>query len=145
MRVDEFSMQKLREIHATIQELTSQIQDLQEKVNCMKDSINFQDIESLCSGKLSHVPSQLAVIPSPRSMPSRDKRLPLDTWILSETGKRVWQSTSYVRFNADTSSGVLHTTNRSATGSIPVQASTGRPVAIGEERIGSTTPMPMSA
>ena len=32
MRVDEFSMQKLRESHATIQELTSQIQELQERV-----------------------------------------------------------------------------------------------------------------
>ena len=31
MRVDEFSLQKLRERHATIQELTSQIQDLQRK------------------------------------------------------------------------------------------------------------------
>ena len=31
MRVDEFSIQKLRERHATIQELTSQIQDLQRK------------------------------------------------------------------------------------------------------------------
>ena len=31
MRVDEFSIQKLRESHATIQELTSQIQDLQRK------------------------------------------------------------------------------------------------------------------
>ena len=33
MRVDEFSLQKLRESHATVQELTSQIQDLQERVN----------------------------------------------------------------------------------------------------------------
>ena len=35
MRVDEFSLQKLRESHATIQELTSQIQELQEKVSCV--------------------------------------------------------------------------------------------------------------
>ena len=44
MRVDEFYMQKLRESHATIQELTSQIQDLQERANCMSDSTEFQEI-----------------------------------------------------------------------------------------------------
>ena len=41
--------------------------------------------------------------------------------------------------------GTLHSTNPSATGAIPVQVSTGRLVARGEERIGSTTPMPMTA
>ena len=38
LRVDEFSVPKLRESHDTIQKLTSQIQDLQERVNCMNDS-----------------------------------------------------------------------------------------------------------
>ena len=33
LRVDEFSLWKLRESHATIQELTSQTQELQERVN----------------------------------------------------------------------------------------------------------------
>ena len=56
MRVDEFSIQKLRESHATIQELTSQMQELQERVNYVNDSREFQDIESICSGKLSYVP-----------------------------------------------------------------------------------------
>ena len=41
--------------------------------------------------------------------------------------------------------GSLHSLNQSATGAIPVQRSTGRPVLKGEEQIGSTTPMPMSA
>ena len=41
--------------------------------------------------------------------------------------------------------GILHSTTSSATGAIPVQVSTERPVARGEERIGSTTTMPMSA
>ena len=51
---------------------------------------NFQDTESICSGnyqdiesnysrKISHVPSQPAVIVSPQSMLSCDQRLPLDT------------------------------------------------------------------
>ena len=48
LRVDEFSMQKLRESHETIQRLISQLQSMQEQ--------------------------------SSRSMLSRDKRLPFDTW-----------------------------------------------------------------
>ena len=45
MRVDEFSIQELKESHATIQELTSQIRELQERVNDMSDSKEFQNIE----------------------------------------------------------------------------------------------------
>ena len=37
---------------------------------------DFQDVESNYRGRLSHVPSQPAMIPSSRSMLSRDKRLP---------------------------------------------------------------------
>ena len=67
MQVDEFSMQKLRESHAARQELISQIQGLQERVNCINASREFQEKEPICSGKWSHVPSQLAVVPSLRS------------------------------------------------------------------------------
>ena len=63
-RIDEFSVQKSREIHYTIQRLTSPIQELQERVNCMNGSGEFQ--ESNYSGKFSHVPSQQAVIRSYR-------------------------------------------------------------------------------
>ena len=42
--------------------------------------VEFQEVESNYSGRLSYVSSQLAMIPSSRSMLSRDKRLPLDTW-----------------------------------------------------------------
>ena len=44
MRIDEFSMQELRESQATTHELTSQIQELQERVNLMNDSREFQDV-----------------------------------------------------------------------------------------------------
>ena len=44
--------------------------------NCMNDSGEFQDIEANYSGQFSHVPSPPAVIPSPQSMLSRDKRMP---------------------------------------------------------------------
>ena len=80
LRVDEVSVQKIRENHETIQHLTSQIQQMQEQMNCMYESGDFQDVESYFCGRLSHVSGQPEVIPSSRSMLSRDKRLPLDTW-----------------------------------------------------------------
>ena len=63
LRVDEVSVQKLRESHDTIQRLTSQLQDLQEQMNSMNDSGESQEVESNHSGRLSHVPIQPAVIP----------------------------------------------------------------------------------
>ena len=60
----------------TIQGLTSQMQEVQEQMNSINDSggISRSGIESQWE------PSQPAAIPSSRSMLSRDKRLPLDTW-----------------------------------------------------------------
>ena len=73
-------MHKLRENHETMQQLTSQLQQMKELMNSVNDSGDFQDVESNYSGRLSHVSSQHAMIPSSRSMLSHDKRLPLDTW-----------------------------------------------------------------
>ena len=47
----------------TINELTARIQELQNEVNCMNDSRDFNDAESVRSG-LSHVPSQPALLPT---------------------------------------------------------------------------------
>ena len=80
LRVDEVSVQKLRETHETIQQLTSQLQQMQQQMNSMNESGDFQDVKSNCSGKLSDVSSQPVMIPSSRSLLSRDTRLPLDTW-----------------------------------------------------------------
>ena len=145
IRVEEFTVQTLRECHDTIQRLTSQVPELQESVNCMNDSGEYQDMESNCSGQLSHVPSQRAVIPSPRSMLSRDTRLPRDTWNLSEPQGNVSGNPRPMFDSSETSyQGILHSTTPSATGAVPVQGSAGTLVARGEERIGSTTTMPMS-
>ena len=51
-RVDEVSVQKLRENHETIQQLTSELQQMQEQMNSMSDSGDFQDVESDCSGEV---------------------------------------------------------------------------------------------
>ena len=74
MRIDDFSRNALRESHASIQELTSQIQEFKERMNYMSDSREFQDVESICSGNLCHVPSQLAIVPSLGRMLSRDQK-----------------------------------------------------------------------
>ena len=92
MRIDEFSRQELRECQATSHELTSQIQELQDRVNSMNDSREFQDVESVCSGKLSHVPSLPAVVPIPPGMLSRDQSLQPDTWNMLGTSGNVFDS-----------------------------------------------------
>ena len=73
-------MQKLRENHETIQQLTFQLQQMQEQTNSLNSSGEIQDMESNYSGRLSHVSSQPEMVPSSRSLLSRDKRLLLDTW-----------------------------------------------------------------
>ena len=54
LRVDESSRRRLIENQDTILELTGKIQELQDEVNCMNDSRDFQDAESVRSGH-SHV------------------------------------------------------------------------------------------
>ena len=56
LRIDEYSM-ILIENQDTIHELTARTQELQNEVNCMNDSQDFQDAESVRSGN-SHVTSQ---------------------------------------------------------------------------------------
>ena len=56
---DEFSRKRLIEDRDTILEVTGKIQELQNEVNCMNDSSDFKDTESVRSGQ-SHVSSQPA-------------------------------------------------------------------------------------
>ena len=62
LRVDETSRRRLIENQDTINELTARIQELQNEVNCMNNSRDFKDAESVRSG-LYHVPSQPAFFP----------------------------------------------------------------------------------
>ena len=59
---DSFSRRKLIEDRDTILELTAKIQELQNEFNCMNDSRDFQDAESVRSGH-SHVTSQPVSFP----------------------------------------------------------------------------------
>ena len=88
LRIDELSRRRLIENQDTINELTDRIQELQNEVNCMNDSRDFKEAQSVRSG-LSHVPSQPALFPPYRDpggllsrsvgMPSR-KDKPPDIW-----------------------------------------------------------------
>ena len=51
LRVDEVSVQTLRENHETIQKLISQLQEMQEQINSTNDSGEFQEVESNYSGR----------------------------------------------------------------------------------------------
>ena len=59
---DEFTKQKFIEDQKTVMELSGRLQELQNEVNCMNDSKDFQDAESVRSGN-SHVTSQPGIFP----------------------------------------------------------------------------------
>ena len=59
---DEFTRQKFIEDQKIIMESSGRLQELQNEVNCMNDSKDFQDAESVRSGN-SHVTSQPGVFP----------------------------------------------------------------------------------
>ena len=59
---DTLARRKLIEDQNTIMELSGRLQELQNEVNCMNDSKDFQDAESVCSGN-SHVTSQPGLFP----------------------------------------------------------------------------------
>ena len=69
---------RLVEDQDTILELIGKIQELQNETNCVNDSKDFQDAESVRNG-LSHVPSQPALLPpfrDPGGMLSRSAGMP---------------------------------------------------------------------
>ena len=75
---DTFARRRLVEDQDTILELIGKIQELQNEINCMNDSRDFQNAESVRSGH-SHVTSQLVSFPPhrlPGGMLSRSLRMP---------------------------------------------------------------------
>ena len=59
---DEFTKQKIIEDQKIIMELSGRLQELQNEVNCMNDSKDFRDAESIRSGN-SHVTSPPGLFP----------------------------------------------------------------------------------
>ena len=119
---------------------------MQERMNYLNDSGEFHEVESNNSGHFSHVPSQPARIPSPRSMLSCDKRLQPETWNPSGLQKSVFaNSRSTLKSLQRTYRGIHPFMTPNAAGQVPALISTGKPVAREDERIGSTIPMPTFA
>ena len=73
-RIDEVSVQKLREDHETIQQLISQLQQMQQQMKSLSDS----EISKMWNH--IKVEDSLTFPVSSRSLLSHDKRLPLDAW-----------------------------------------------------------------
>ena len=69
---DEFTRQKYIEDQKTIMELSERLQELQNEVNCMNDSKDFQDADSVHSGN-SHVTRQPGVFPEVELVDSVDE------------------------------------------------------------------------
>ena len=85
---DEFTRQKFIEDQKIIMELSGRLQELQNEVNCMNDSKDFQDAESVRSGN-SHDTSQPGVFPKhppfegllrPSFISQRQTEEPPNTW-----------------------------------------------------------------
>ena len=75
---DTIARRKLVEDQNTKLELSGRIQELQNETNCMSDSKEFQDAESIRSGN-SHVtsrPVSFPLHPIPEGMPSRSFGVP---------------------------------------------------------------------
>ena len=75
---DTIARRRLVEDQDTILELTGKIQELQSEINCMNDSRDFQDAESIRSGN-SHVTSRPVSFPPhpiPEGMLSRSFGMP---------------------------------------------------------------------
>ena len=75
---DTIARRRLVEDQDTILELTGKIQELQNEINCMNDSKDFQDVESIRSGN-SHVTSRPVSFPPhpiPEGMLSRSVGMP---------------------------------------------------------------------
>ena len=75
---DTIARRRLVEDQDTILELTCKIRELQNEINCMSDSRDFQDAESVRSGN-SHVASRPVSFPPhpvPGGMPSRSIGMP---------------------------------------------------------------------
>ena len=75
---DTIATRRLVEYQDAILELTGEIQELQNEINCMNDSRDFQDAESIRSGgsRVTSRPVSFPPHPIPGGMPSRSTGMP---------------------------------------------------------------------
>ena len=68
-------------------------------MNTVNDAVEFQEVQTHHSGRLSYVPSQRSMIPSSSFMLRRGKRMPRETWNSLE-GQEKFLVTSFLRLVA---------------------------------------------
>ena len=141
LKVEELSRRKLSEDQNTIMELRAKIPELQSDVNCMNDSRDFKDAESVRS-RPSHVPCQPALFPpyrDPGGLLSRSNQPP-DIWNSQGISGNVCANP-----RASSSSpypGGFNPWISNVTEDTPVLTSTGQPVTCGERQIPDTVLTP---
>ena len=89
---DAFFGRKLVEDQKTIVEFSGRLQELQNEVDCMNDSKDFQDAESVRSGN-SHVTSQPMLVPKHTAFEELLRPSLVYTWFIR---KRFCKSTSFL-------------------------------------------------
>ena len=102
---DELTRQKFFEVQNTIMELSGRVQESQNEVNCMNDSKDFQDAESVRSVN-SHATSQQGIFPKhppfegllrPSFISQRQTEEPPNIWgYIRYIKKRFCTSTSFL-------------------------------------------------
>ena len=127
VRVDEFSRRSTRMIEDpdTINELTEKVQELPNEINCMSDSRDFKDAESVRSGQLSHIPSEPMLFPLPTcpgGLLSRARNSQPDIWNTPGHRENVASSPPY---SSSLCSRIFHVWNDSTAERISTQTSTG--------------------
>ena len=112
-----------------VNELTGKVQELQNEINCMNDSRDFKDAESVRCGQLSHVLCELALFPLPTDLGgllSRARNSQPDIWNTHGISWNVFASSP--AYSTAPCSRILNSWNDPAAERVPAQASTGTPV-----------------
>ena len=139
LRVDEFSLHKLRESHDTTLRLTSTLQSMQEQMNSLNDSRDFHEVES-------NIVEACGTFPSSSSILSRDKRLPLNTWNSPGLQENVFGNQfSTFGSSRNPSQGIHYCAKPRETESVPRATGTGTSFARDDEQNKGTIPMPTFA
>ena len=107
---------------------------------------SFKKWESNYSGRLSHVSSPPAMIPSSRSMLSRDKRLPRDAWNTSGIQENVFcHQFSTFDSTQDHPQGIHPCATQRERGTVPQAAGSETTFARDDKQNRGTIPMPTFA
>ena len=117
LRVDELSVQKLRESHETIQRLSSQLHSVQEQMNSRSDSGKFEKWNRITVEKILTFPVNQQSFQVHVLCKAATNACHLATWNLSGPQENVFGSTRAMLGASQISfQGILHSTNQSATG-----------------------------